>query len=245
MISSSVFWIFQIGLASSWELVLINPSHVFYWIILCVASALYLAWFCSRKEEKTKQALLDQISFVLLSIGIFWWVLWLDFEWLKFASPVLFWAIFAYLTYDSAKNGVFSKNLKLAIFFGGIFFWSTIAYGLLTVIGWGLWLVLLIFFLSFALISWPSICLLGDHRSQRIKAWFLILFLSAELFSVIAWLPFTGPMLSVILTIGLLFIYDLEKYYISPEKIRTKIIAKKIFVYLFFLAGVLFSTPWH
>lgn len=244
MVAYALFWTFFSCILLSWELVLVYPAQIFYLIFLCILASTALSWFLVKDEEKTKSSILNQISFIFLCLGIFFWLLWLDFIFVKFAVPFVLWIAIFYIIRGSDKTGIMRKITKLGIFLGGTFFWSSISYGLLTVLGWQLWQVFLIFLFSFIFISWPAVKTLEPDSLNYIKAWILLVLLGAELFAVIAWLPFTELTLALILTLFVMFVYDLEKYFIDPLLIRRRIIIKKALIYLIFLCLVLISTPW-
>ena len=245
MVNFLGFWALFIGLLLSWGLVIYSPAHYFYWFILCLVFAVFLSYVSTRNDKQFKSYIIDCLSFVLLCTGIFFWLLWLDFGIIKYIIAALVWMAIVYFMRDSRSMGVLARKTKLGIFFAGTFFWATISFGLLTVLGWKIWHCLIIFIFSFAVLSFTGIQIIADNSKDKIKAWLLCLVLSAQLFSVIVWLPFTEVTLALILTIFILFIYDLLKYYLNPDLILRRIIKSKIIVYLIFLALALISTPWY
>lgn len=245
MLSFLGFWASLAGLLVSWELVLYSPARVFYWFGLCLVCSSFLVFLLTKNDPGWKKGLIDRLSFVLFCVGAFWWFLWLDLNVIKYIIPFVIWGSIVYFARDSRNMGIISKNEKLAIFFGGVFFWSAISFGLSTVLGWKLWQVLLIFLVSFAVLCWPAMRSVSENSLKKIKAYLLLILLAVEMFAVIAWLPFTEATLALILTIFVLFIYDLEKYYLNPELINRRIITRKIVIYLLFFCLALISTPWN
>jgi hypothetical protein len=244
MFSIIGYWVVLISLLASWEMVLLQPERILYWFYICLVSCGLLSWMLIKERTTWKHILVDRLSFVIFCTGVFWWMLWLDFSLIKFAVPVIVWAALVYLL-RGIQSTMHTSKLSLALFFSGVFFWGTISYGLLTVIGWPLWQTLVVFLLSFGLLAAGVVHNISDDSNKQIRAWLLLLLLGVEFFSVVAWLPFTEVTLSLILTICVLFVYDLEKYYINPEFIRKNIITKKVILYTLFLAIILISTPWH
>ncbi|MAG29220.1 hypothetical protein CL632_03725 [bacterium] len=239
-----VFWIGLVGVLVSWEMLLLQPARILYWLIICLAASSILSLYVSREQDKWQNSLIDRLALVLFSIGVFWWILWLDFAIIKFAIVIGIWGVLAYVLEKAKRIGIVPNKMRLTLFFGGTFFWSTISYGLLIVIGWHLWQALIIFAISFGLFSWFGLQVYEKSIYDKLRAWLLLFLLGVEFFSVIAWLPFTEVTLALVLTVNLLFSYDLIKYYLFPEFVRKKIIIKKILVYVFFLSLVLISTPW-
>jgi len=244
MVIPLFFWLFFACILLSWELVLFYPAYVFYWSVLCILSSTALSWILVKDEEKTKTSIPHQLSFVFLCLGIFCSLLWVDFQFIKYFVPAVVWFAILYLIKSGAKIGIMRKTTKLGIFLAGTFFWATVSFGLLTVLGWQMWKVFLFFLFFFSFISWPGVSILESDSLRNIKAWLLLILLTAELFAVAAWLPFTESTLALILTLFVMLIYDLEKYFVDPLLIRKRIIVKKILVYFIFLVIVLISTPW-
>ena len=247
MIKILSFWLLSMALLVSWEALLIQPIRLFYWLAICLISSAVLGWLATKSDENTIHANIDRLVFVVFSLGVFWWLLWIDYEYLKFAFPVIVWVILLYSTKDlwKSKSEVLNSKTRLVLFFGGIFFWSAISFGLISVVGWQIWHAIGLFMVSFAILSYSVIENITISSNQHIQSWLLLLLISAEVFSVIVWLPFTESTLALILTIISLFTYDLLKYFINPELIRKKIILKKIIVYVVFLIFILVSTPWY
>ncbi|OIO49530.1 MAG: hypothetical protein CO042_00410 [Parcubacteria group bacterium CG_4_9_14_0_2_um_filter_41_8] len=242
----ALFWASLIGLLASWEMALYSPAYIFYWFGLCLASSVLSALFLTKNSENWKKATISRLSIVLFSIGVLWWLLWIDFVLVKYTIPFILWILIVYLVQNSYKMGVLGRKEKLALFFGGTYFWSAISYGLLTVLGWKIWLCLLIFLASFGILIFSVVQIISDDMDYRkTKAFILSLFIGAEFFVVISWLPFASATLALILSVGALFVYDLIKYYVNPDLIRRRIIARKIIVYALFLLLALLSTPWH
>ena len=221
------------------------PSSVFYWFGLCLLASIGVSAFLTKNSETRKIRLIDALSFILLCVGVFWWVLWIDFAIIKYAIPLIIWAVFAHLGTDSFKMGVLSRKERLGLFFGGTFFWASVCFGLLTVLGWSIWVCALIFLACFSLFSYGACQILSDNKIKNTSAYLLVLFLAAEFFIVIAWLPFADATLALIFVVCILFVYDFAKYYVSPELIRKRIVTKKFAVYFLFLILALFSTPWY
>jgi hypothetical protein len=241
-----LFWLPLLAIFASWELVLFQPTSILYWLGICLLSSAVFAWYISRGETQVVRATIDRFSFAVLSVGVFWWLLWIDYKVIKYVFPVIIFALLVYFVFDLRNSeGEVSPRMRLAIFFGGTFFWATISFGLITVLGWQLWHALGLFVISFALLSYSATELLTGASIQHTKAWLVLVLFSAEIFSVIVWLPFTETTLALILTIISLFAYDMLKYFVQPELIRRKIIVKKILVYSVFLIFILASTPWY
>jgi len=239
-----IFWAFFFSLILSFEFLLLYPANYFYWAILCLASSTGISWFLTKEEKKTKTSVAYQIIFILFCFGIFWWILWLDFKIIKFFIPVFAWVFIFSLIKDSVKSGIMNKKTKLACFLGASFFWSTICYGLITVLGWKLWAVFFIFVFLFLIISWPASLSLDCSFGNSVKAWLLLVFLGSELFATIAWLPLAESTLGAVFTLMILIVYDLEKYYVNPESVRRRIIVRKVLLYILFLTAILASSSW-
>lgn len=245
MLKSLVFWASLLGVLASWELVLIDPARILYWLLLCLISASTASLRIGGDGRPFSGALMDRISVVLFAAGVFWWLLWLDFEYVKFAIGVAVWAALAYGMRRENPGEHRSATLRLMLFFGGTFVWSVTSFGLLTVIGWQLAEALAVFIASFGVLAYSGLNLLAPRdRKSGLAAYLVLFLLGVEFFSVVAWLPFTEVTLALVLTVLLLASYDLIKYYVYPERIRKRIIAKKLIMYAFFLSVVLVSTPW-
>jgi len=241
------FWVLSLLLLVSWESLLIQPIRLFYWLGICLLSSAVLGWLATKYDENIIRANIDRLVFVVFSLGTFWWLLWIDYEFLKYAFPILVWIILIYSIRDlwNSKSEIIDSKTRLVLFFGGIFFWSTISFGLIGVVGWQIWHALGLFLISFAILSYSVIENITISSKQHIQLWFMLLLISAEVFSIIVWLPFTESSLALIFTIISLFSYDMLKYFVNPELIRKKIITKKILVYIIFLIFVLISTSWY
>ena len=76
--------------------------------------------------DETGNMVGEEKQFVVFSLGVFWWLLWIDYEYLKFAFPVIVWVILLYSTKDlwKSKSEVLNSKTRLVLFFGGIFFIS-------------------------------------------------------------------------------------------------------------------------
>lgn len=258
------FWLSLFLVFLAWELVLIKPEGFVYWFALCLLASIAASFrFSFGKKEsgppvKTgwRKFLLtgdfpDKLLLILFSLGVFWWVLWIDFFVIKFILPIIFWLALVYFFRDLSQrhHTVMPPKMRLSLFLGNVFFWSSIVFSLLTVLGWAIWLGLLIFLGLMAILGWVAneyLYLNNEAPEQcKIRSYLLLLLLSVELFAVIVWLPFAELTLALILTIAILFVYDLLKYHIQPELIRQRIIWRKILAYAALLAIVLGSTPWQ
>ena len=244
MLKSFIFWLGILGVLASWELALADPGRTLYWLFLCLVSLSVVSVRLSDETSQFRGIIADRIAFVLFGVGAFWWFLWLDFAYVKYAAPVLVWLV---ILYASARHGSEKSQLvtvRLALFFGGTFFWAVTSFGLLSVIGWEIWETLCVFGVSFGVLSYTGVRTLQQSTGSAFRAWLVLLLLGLELFSVVAWFPFTEATLALVLTVLVLFCYDFIKYYLFPERIRKMIIIKKLAVYAFFLLMVLISTPW-
>jgi len=247
IIRAVIFWFSLALLLVSWEMAILEPSRLLAWFGLTLAGSAISALHIGMRDKGFTRSFIDRGSFVLLNVAIFWWLLWLDLAIVKFAFPV-FLAFYIFYILRGVKNdgyGLFSEKNALIVFLGGTFFWSTISFGLITVMGWQLWHALLIFLAGFLIFSIVAIKKLAEDLREQMRALVLLLLIAAEAFSVLVWLPSAEITLALELTIIVLFTYDLLKYFIDPELIRKKIIAKKILVYLAFFAIALLSTSWQ
>lgn len=241
-----LYYLPLITLLFSWEILLAKTNLFWYWFILTLASGIALSFWLDKGAKKY-QSLIDRLAFVILIASIFWWLLWLDFGFFNYFAPIVFWlAVIYFLRYTkNDERETLSLPSRLALFLGGIFFSSSISFGVITVLGYPLWLGLIIFLLIIALPMWSSVTYLQQLGGSFEKNYVFLMLLIAELFSVIVWLPFTEITLGLILTIITLAAYDLLKYFAQPELIVRKIIVKKLLVYIVFLLLLLVSTPWQ
>ena len=247
MLQTVLFWFSLCILLVSWELVLIEPSFVLYWFGACLVAAALCALHVSAGARNWRSALVDRFAYVVFLAGIFWWLLWIDFSFFKYAIALLVWLAVAYFARAAKRHGsdLFGHSGSLAVYVGGTFFWATTAFGLVTVLGWSIWKALVIFTVAFALLSWTAAYRLADSALPQVRAWLVLVLIAVETFSLIVWLPFTEITLALMLTIVAAFAYDILKYLVDPSLIRRKIAAKKALVYFVFLALVLLSTPWY
>lgn len=244
MLKSFMFWLSLLGVLASWELALADPGRTMYWLLLCLAASSAVSVRLSDEGDPFWPVLADRIAGVLFSVGAFWWFLWLDFAYAKFAAPVLVWLVLVYALREERIGGRVGAAVRLMLFFGGTFFWAVTSFGLLSVIGWEVWETLAVFGASFAAFAYSGVHTLKAPPRDTLRAHLVLVLLGIELFSVIAWLPFTEVTLALVLTVLVLFVYDLIKYYLYPDRIRKRIIIKKLALYAFFLLVVLVSTPW-
>jgi hypothetical protein len=247
MVSKILFWLLLALLLLSWELVLARPVELLYWVSLCIGASAGLGWYIVQGEQNWKQILVQRLGFVLVSVGIFWWVLWLDFVVLKFIVPLVGALVFAYVLHDSITqmpHGL-SGKAQLILFFGGTFLWASVSFGLLIVLGWELWSTLGVFVVSFGVLAYLGVGYLTTQTSEHVRMWLLVLLLGAQFYSVIAWLPFTEVTLALLLVIPIIAMYDFLKYYLKPDLIYGVIIARKIALYVLFMVLVLASTSWY
>ncbi len=244
MLKSLVFWASLAGVLFSWELALFDPPRVLYWLLLCLVASGVASARLSAPGRGFWSVLVDRMSVVLFCAGVFWWLLWLDFQYLKFGIALLLWVAFVYGMRRETPGEHQSITLRLILFFGGTFVWTVTSFGLLTVIGWQLAEAFAVFIASFGVFAYSGLCTLTRSPGRLLAAYLLLVLLGIEFFSVVAWLPFTEVTLAAILTVLVLASYDLIKYYLYPERIRKRIIVKKLLVYGFFLAVVLASTSW-
>ncbi|MBI2050372.1 MAG: hypothetical protein HYT31_01025 [Parcubacteria group bacterium] len=244
MLKSLIFWLGILGVLASWELALADPGRVLYWLLLCLASSSIVSVRFSDDTSPFRGIMADRIAVVLFVVGAFWWFLWLDFAYIKYAVPFLVWLGLMYASARLRSEQSQLVTVRLALFFGGTFFWSVTSFGLLSVIGWEVWETLSVFGVSFGVFSYTGVRTLQPPPGSVFSAWLVLLLLGLELFSVVAWLPFTEVTLALVLTVLVLFCYDFIKYYLFPERIRKMIIIKKLAIYAFFILIVLVSTPW-
>lgn len=244
MLKSLVFWASLVVILASWELALLDPVRILYWLSLCLVASGVASWRLGADERAFWSVLVDRISVVLFSTGVFWWLLWLDFQYAKFAVAALVWAVLVYGMRREKPEERRSVTLRLILFFGGTFVWAVTSFGLLTVIGWQLVETLGVFMVSFGVFAYSGFRTVVGEQQGALAAYLVLVLLGVEFFSVVAWLPFTELSLALILTVLSLGSFDLIKYYVYPERIRKRIIAKKLLVYGFFLAAVLGSTSW-
>lgn len=234
-----------LGLGLGWELVLLRPAEIWYWLILVITGSIILSFSVDR-HLPLNRAWADRASFVVLSLSVFWWLLWLDFKYFNYAAPAVFCFLLAYFLRKTRRRELetLSPTLRLALFLGGTFFVSSLSFGLITVLGYPLWLVLVIFLLALALPAWSAVVYLRQLGQNWSLSYLFVLLLLAEFFTALVWLPFTEMTLGLVLTIMILALYDLLKYFVKPELTVRRIIVKKIAVYTIFLVLVLLSTPW-
>ncbi|MBI4134484.1 MAG: hypothetical protein HY471_00025 [Candidatus Sungbacteria bacterium] len=231
MASLLTFWLPLALVLFSWEAVLLNPGRIGLWFGVCLIAAAVIAW-------RACSGVLDRLSVLLFLAGVFWWGLWIDFATIKFALPVFIAAAFAYVLSSPSRT-------HLALFLGGVFFWSSIAFGLVTVLGRGLWESLIVFLAVYGVFVRAATVHSRSGAAFPFSLYVVLLLVAAEVFSVLVWLPFTEVTLGLIATAALLFFYDVAKYIADPALIRRKIVIKKVLVYAAFVVLVLASTPWQ
>src|SRR3989338_7516719 len=241
------FWLPLLAILASWELGLLYPSWFWYWLVLGVSASLTLGFFMNPRTVSWQRYLPDVLAFMAFAASVFWWFFWLDLAYLKYVLAMVFWLVMAFAFVDIRNNRPrdFPAHWRLSLFLGGMFFSSSVCFGLLTVLGWPLWLALLIFLTGLAVFSWSAMIYLEERPDNLIRGFLFMLLLGAEVFSVLVWLPFTEVTLGLLLTIIMLAAYDMLKYLTKPELIVRRIIVKKLVVYVFFLVLVLASTPWQ
>ncbi|MEK7164604.1 MAG: hypothetical protein AAB779_01525 [Patescibacteria group bacterium] len=241
-----LFFILPImALGLGWELVLADPQQIWYWFILVLASGGLLS-FSVNFNLPWRRAWADRVSFMVLLVSVFWWLLWLDFSYFNYVVPVIFWLLTVLLLrYTRGRElEILPPSLRLAMFLASSFFASSLSFGLVTVLGYPLYLVLIVFLLLLALPTWAATIYLRQLGKNWLLSYLFLLLVLAEFFTVLVWLPFTEITLGLVLTIVILAFYDLLKYFVKPELTVRRIIVKKIIVYAIFLLLVLFSTPW-
>ena len=241
----AIFWLSAVALLASWELSLWLPNYLRYWLLLNLGASFWLARFFTRPELGRGAARGDQLAFVVFNVSFFYWLLWLDFAWAKYALPWLLGLVLFYLLGGFLQNRPERRlPLRLVFFLGGTFFCASAAFGLLTVLGLPLWLALLLFLAAFAGLSWPVIFYWSGPPPALLAGYLAMLLLAAETFSVLIWLPFTEVTLGLMLVIVVLAVYDLLKYFIAPALFVRRLVVKKIIIYGVFLMLILASTPW-
>lgn len=233
----------------SWELVLFNPDRIILAFLLCLAGSVYLAFLLVSSGAGKFRS--DRALTIAFNLTFFFWLLWVDFSLLRYLFPLLASGLILYAYFDRQKRpgqGISSK-MSLVFFLGGLFFTSSVAIGLLTILEWPLWAGLLIFISILAVLGLSANNYLylnnpDSKSSERIKTFLILLLLGAEIFAAVIWLPFSEFTLALILTLLLIFIYDFLKYFIDPTLLRRWVIVKKLIIYFVFLFFLLLSTPW-
>lgn len=242
MLPALNFWLPAIVVLAIFEAVLFWPSFLWYYLPALVLAAIFFAWHIAREEPKrTKFSFLALL--LITALGAFFWLLWLDFVWFKFFLPPFLSAILLWLALPNRAHGKVSADVYLALFLAGVFFWATVTFGLLTVLGWPLWESVLIFLVVFILLAQ------GAESSQSAPparlATILLVLLGMELWAVMVWLPFGEAGLGLLLTLAVFLIYDLLKYFIDPALVRRRIIWRKIAIYGCFAVIVLLLLQWQ
>lgn len=228
----------MVAVMASWELVLWRPQGLWYFFILNLAGTVLFLFWLSRSRPWRRRILVDWLPLLIVNLGVFWWLLWLDFGALRYIFPVCLLPFLYGILKESGQSGesLFTERGQTLLFLGGTFFTSSICFGLLTVLGWQLWPVAVIFLITLALLSYSAV-------SPFIN--FLILcLLGIESFSLLAWLPFGELTLGVLLTIFITASQDLLKYFVSPDLIVPRIIWKKAAFYLGLTGFVLSFSTW-
>lgn len=246
--SPAVFWLALGVELASWELLIWRPHALWYALALNLGASFGLSYFLSFKDWPAKIRLGDRLGLMVFNASIFYWLLWLDFGLIKYFLPLIMALMLAYLLRAegaAARRVGGLESLRLVIFLGGMFFSASIAFGLVTVLGWPLWLVVLIFTGAFSLLAWPAIFYWPLGGERLLFGYLAMGLLAAESLAVLLWLPFTEMTLGLMLTIIVLASYDLLKYFIQPELIIRRVIVKKILVYVFFLTLVMTSATWR
>lgn len=242
MLPALHFWLPAIVVLAIFEAVLFQPAWLWYYLPALVLAIVLFAWHIAREEpRRTKFSFLALL--LTTALGAFFWLLWLDFVWFKFSLPLLLLAVLLWLTLPNRAHGKLSADVYLALFLAGVFFWSTVTFGLLTVLGWPLWKAVSIFLIVFILLAQGAESSQSDERA-RLAAILLVL-LGMELWAVIVWLPFGEAGLGLLLTLAVLLIYDLLKYFIDPTLVRRRIIWRKIAIYGGFSVIVLLLLQWQ
>lgn len=242
-----MFWLSLLTELASWELVFWRPGLLWYWLILNLGAGLALSYFLTPTAGLVKPKLGDRLGFIIFNITIFYWLLWLDFGLTKYAIPAIIVIFLAYLLTGLRNNSQtkIQESARLVFFLGSTFFLASIAFGLVTVLGWPLWLVMLIFSGVFLLSAWPAIFYWPGGQDRKLLGYLALSLLAVESLAVLLWLPFTEVTLGLMLTIIILASYDLLKYFIQPELIVRPVIIKKVLVYVGFLSLILISTNWR
>ncbi|MDZ4221462.1 MAG: hypothetical protein U1C18_01155, partial [Patescibacteria group bacterium] len=186
MLKSIVFWIGLAGVLVSWELVFFDTQHVLYWLFLCLAGSGIASMRLSEEGDSATGVFVDRVACVLFCVGAFWWFLWLDFAYFKYAAPVAVWLVMVHALRRSSSALHISSAVRLMLFFGGTFFWSVTSFGLLSVIGWQLWQTLALFMASFSVLAYAGVRTLRSPGSGTARAWLVLFLLGIELFSVVA-----------------------------------------------------------
>jgi len=248
MVKRILFWVSLVALFASWEAVLLRPAAILLWFFLCLIAGALLSWTVYHASVARQGSLLaDRISLVLFGSGAFWWLLWQDFATLKFVFPVGLWFVLLYVVLAQYKNKSEEviPQVRYILFLGVIFFWATVTFGSILVIGWSLWKALLLFLALFSASSWSAAyCYLPRHAVQK-RAWLVLMLYTAEAYAVLVWLPFAETTLALVLSIFIMLAYDLLKYYAQPELIRRGVVARKLFLYLLLLFLAFVMTPWY
>jgi hypothetical protein len=238
------FWLPALVILAVFEALLFKPAWLWYYLILLILAGSTLSWQLARQEiKRTRLSFLA--LFLTTTIGAFFWLLWIDFAWFKFLLPPLMLAIVSWLALPGQQYGKVSSATFLSLFLAGTFFWSTVSFGLLTVLGWPLSHAVLVFLVAFILLAQ------GANFSER-RDWpgtylasILLILLGMEIWSVIVWLPFSEMSLGLLTTLAVLLIYDLLKYFIDPALIRRRIVWRKLVIYFIFTLVILLLLRWQ
>lgn len=238
------FWLPILAVFTSWELGLLYPQGLWYYLIISILGSGFLAWRLAYSETR-KRCFSFSAMFVIYALGAYFWFLWLDFNWFKFLIPLFVVFGLIYLLLPERKHGKVGDHVYLSLFLTGTFFWSTVTFGLLTVLGWPLWLSSLIFLVSFLILAQGKI--LSDSKDDFLfwPAFLLLALLGAQFFTVMIWLPFNEMALGLLLTLAILLVYDLLKYFVDSTLVRRRIIVKKIIIYIGLMAILLLLLRWQ
>ncbi len=240
------FWISIVGMLVSWNMVLLQPEEIIRWFGVTLVSSSIIAWLVFQSGN-WRRLLIDRLALVCFSIGVYWWLLMQDFAVFKYIFPVVIWLFVVSFLREYQKNNHIEPTPKLryTLFFGGLFTWSTVAYGVVFVVGWQLWQGFLLFLIPSILFSYSAIRYVSEDSTKQTLSLLLHTLIMSETFLVLLWLPFTEASLSLIVSAVSLFSYDMLKYYADPDLVRKQIMLKKAVLYAVFIAVALITTPWH
>src|SRR3989338_9655830 len=178
------FWLPLLAILASWELGLLCPSWFWHWLGLGVLASLALGFFMNPRTVSWQRYLPDVLAFMAFAASVFWWFFWLDLAYLKYVLAMVFWLVMAFAFVDIRNNRPrdFPAHWRLSLFLGGMFFSSSVCFGLLTVLGWPLWLPLLIFFSCFGVFFLSGLIFLEERPDNLIRRFFFLLFFWAAVF---------------------------------------------------------------
>lgn len=233
-----------IAIAVLLECGFLYPSAIVYTVPAAVAAGCMLAF--AVKKNAHVSVWVDRIAVLLFVAGLSGWLLWVDYAFLKYAFP-LFGAGLLWHGYGdtTARFGVLSAHARLSLFFANTFFWATIGYGVVSILGWQLWYGTVFFLLPLYFSGKAAFVSIEKQPHAQHIALLVLLSISAQAFIVLLWLPFNETTNALLATLVSLFVFDMLKYFLAPSLVRRKIVRRKILAYAAICLLVLISTPWY